>query len=464
MMKEQKESGKKGFAVLKITLAVAAVLALSILGFYIVRSGLLSMDGGNKGAPGGPQAGPPREVAVFTVKPERVVLTTELPGRVSASLVAEVRPQVSGIIQKRLFTEGSFVEAGKVLYQVDPAPFQAAVKNAEANLTGARETVKRAQAVLEANAARVEQQRLVLDLARTTRHRLESLAQEGAVSLRERDEGVTAAQVAEATLRSAEAQIKSDQGTVDVAKANIKQAEAALQTARINLGYTRIKAPISGRIGRSNATVGALVTAYQPVALGTIQLMDPVFVDVTQSTAELLRLRRRIDSGQLSHEGKFPDKVRLVLENGMEYARPGTFEFRDVTVDPSTGSVNLRVVFPNPEGILLPGMFVRAVVTEGVSELAILIPQQAVSRDPKGNPMTLVVDAEGKVASRMLTLDRAIGDQWLVSAGLAPGEQVIVEGMQWVRPGSAVKAVPFQKSETGPEVFDSTQNKTQQPA
>ena len=226
-------------------------------------------------------------------------------------------------------------------------------------------------------------------------------------------------------------------------EAGIQQAEAALKTARINLEYTRITAPISGRIGRSNITVGAAVTAYQPLALTTIQQLDPIYVDVQQSTADLLRLRRNLTHGRLNQDGESLNKVRLILEDGSIYPLEGTLQFRDVTVDPTTGSVALRVIFPNPEGVLLPGMFVHAVVKEGVSDQAILIPQQAVSRDQKGNPITLIVDADSKVQQRMLTLDRAIGDKWLVTKGLQQGDLVIVEGMQKVRAGASVKAVPF---------------------
>jgi membrane fusion protein (multidrug efflux system) len=250
----------------------------------------------------------------------------------------------------------------------------------------------------------------------------------------------------------------------DDAAAALKQTEADIQywkatveTARINLGYTSITAPISGRIGRSNVTEGALVTAHQPVALATIQQMDPMYVDVPQSTTEVLRLRRSLEDGSLSRNGQLRDKVRLLLEDGSRYSPEGTLQFRDVTVDPTTGSVILRVVIPNPKGILLPGMFVRAVVEEGVNEHALLIPQQGVSRDPKGNPYALIVDAGGKVRQRMITLDRAIGDAWLVSAGLAPGERVIVEGMQKVKPGVSVKAVPF---EADPEKNGGAQKKT----
>jgi membrane fusion protein (multidrug efflux system) len=227
-------------------------------------------------------------------------------------------------------------------------------------------------------------------------------------------------------------------------EADIQYYKATVETARINLGYTSVTAPISGRIGRSNVTEGALVTAYQPAALATIQQLDPMYVDVPQSTAELLRLRRRLEEGRLNHNGEIRNKVRLILDDDAKYPLEGALQFRDVTVDPTTGSVILRVVFPNPKGVLLPGMFVRTVVEEGVNERAILIPQQAVSRNPKGNPVALIVDAEGKVQQRMLTLDRAIGDAWLVSSGLASGDRVIVEGMQKVKPGASVKVVPFE--------------------
>jgi len=247
----------------------------------------------------------------------------------------------------------------------------------------------------------------------------------------------------------------------DDAAAALKQAEAeieiwkaAAETARINLGYTRVTAPISGRIGKSSVTDGALVTAYQPVALTTIQQLDPIYVDVPQSTTELLRLRRRLEDGRLMSDGTNQKKANLILEAGRAYPLEGTLQFRDITVDPTTGSVILRLVFPNPNALLLPGMFVRAVVIDGLSEQGILIPQQAVSRDTKGNPLALIVDAEAKVQQRMLRLDRAIGDKWLVTSGLAPGDRVIVEGLQRVRPGIPVKEVPFdagQKSGAGPQ-------------
>jgi len=216
-----------------------------------------------------------------------------------------------------------------------------------------------------------------------------------------------------------------------------------VQTARINLGYARVVSPISGRIGRSSVTDGAIVTAYQPVALATIQQLDPIYVDVPQSTTQLLRLQHRLKEKSLSRDGTGQNKVQLKLEDGALYPLEGTLQFQDISVDPTTGSVILRAVFPNPDGVLLPGMFVRGVAKEGVNAKAILIPQQAVSRDPRGNPMAMVVEADGKVGVRMLTLDRDIGDQWLVSAGLSPGDHVIMEGMQRVRPGATVKEVPF---------------------
>ncbi len=259
---------------------------------------------------------------------------------------------------------------------------------------------------------------------------------------------MTAAKVAEATLRAVEAQMEGSREAVAVAKAAIHQAEAALKTTRINLGYCSVIAPISGRVGKSNITEGAIVTAYQPVPMATIQQLDPIYVDVPQATTELLHLKHRLRDGSLNNGGNNHNKVRLILEDGTAYPLEGTLQFSDVTVDPTTGSVILRIVFPNPEGILLPGMFVRAVIKEGINEQAILVPQQGVSRDHGGKPSSLIVDTAGKVVQRMLTLDRAIGDKWLVSAGLAPGDRLIVEGMQRMRPGATVKAVLFEGTQT----------------
>jgi membrane fusion protein (multidrug efflux system) len=306
---------------------------------------------------------------------------------------------------------------------------------------------------LEASKAGVVRQKATLELARTNRWRYEELFKRSVISALQRDQAVTDCDVAEATLKSAEAQVKNDEEAVAVADAAIKQAEAAVEMARINLGYTRVVAPITGRIGKSAVTVGALVTAggsaQQPTALTTIQQLDPIYVDVPQSTTELLRLRRRVEQGQLHHNGKDQSKVRLILEDGSTYPLEGTLQFRDVTVDSTTGSVTLRVIVPNPKGHLLPGMFLRAVVQEGINNEAILIPQQAVSRDPMGNPIVLIVGTEGKAAQRTLTLDRAIGNRWLVTSGLASGERVIVEGVQKVRPGASVKVVLFQDGGTG---------------
>jgi membrane fusion protein, multidrug efflux system len=363
----------------------------------------LILGGCGKQNKGGPPPMP--EVAVVTIETKPVVTTTELAGLTSANLVAEVRPQVSGIIQKRLFTEGSDVKAGQALFQIDPALYKAAESNATAALA-------RSEANLSAIQLRAE--------------RLRELLAEKAVSKQDYDD--------------ASAALKQTQ-------ADIQYSKATLETARINLKYTTIIAPVSGRIGKSSVTEGALVTAQQPVALATIQQLDPMYVDVNQSTADILRLRRQLQEGQLDQNGRNQKKVQLILEDATKYPLEGTLQFRDITVDSTTGSVILRIVFPNPKGVLLPGMFVRAVVQEGVHKNAILIPQQAVSRDPKGNPLALIVDVNGKVQQMQLTLDRAIGDTWLVSSGLAPGERVIVEGMMKVKPGIPVKAVPFENGE-----------------
>ncbi len=349
-------------------------------------------------------APPPKpvvEVAFQTVTQASTVLTTELPGRTRAYLVAEIRPQVNGLIKKRLFQEGSNVKAGSTLYQIDPAPYQAALDQAKASLDVAESQ---------------------LPSIRSRAERLQSLVKLNAVGQQEAEEA---------------------QANNQKAIAGIALAKAAYQSARINLSYTPIKAPISGRIGVSNVTVGAMVTAYQATVLATIQQLDPIYVDVTQSSAELLRLRRSLDKGLLKKSDETSRKVKLMLEDGTAYPLAGNLQFRDVTVNPATGAVTLRIVFPNPDDVLLPGMFVRAIVEEGVNERAILVMQEAVSRDTKGNPMVLVVDKSEKVEARPVVVDRAIGNQWLIASGLAPGDRVIVEGMQKARPGVAVKAVPF---------------------
>lgn len=391
---------------------------------------------------------PPADVAIITVTQKPILLTTELPGRTSPYLIAEVRPQVSGLIVKRLFMEGSDVKVGQKLYEIDPAPFQAAMDHAMATLEATRKATDQTRAALTAARAGVARQQATVTFARTNRKRFEDLLKEKAVSDSDCEQAVTAAQVAEATFKATEAEVQSAQGAVAAAEAAIQQATAAVEIARINLAYTKIVAPISGRIGKSTVTDGAIVTAYQPVTLATIQQMDPIYVDVPQSTAEMLRLKRRLEDGRIFLKGTDLSQVRIIQEDGTAYPLEGVLQFRDVSVDPTTGSVILRMVFPNPEGALLPGMFVRAVIREGINEKAMLVPQQAVSRDPKGNPMALVVNATHQVEPRRLSLDRAFSNQWIVASGLVPGDRVIVEGMQKVRPGAEVKAVPFEESTT----------------
>lgn len=330
-------------------------------------------------------------VSVVTVGTQSLTLTNEMPGRTVPYRIAEIRPQVNGIILERLFEEGSQVEKGQILYRIDPAPYQAALDNAEANLVAIQ---------------------LRMD-------RFADLLPDHAVSQQDYDDAV----------------------------AGVKSWQAQVRAARINIDYTNITAPITGRIGRSNVTEGAIVTAYQPMYLATIQQLDPIYVDIPQSTAEVQRLRREFADGTLNQSGTGKNIVRLVEEDGVPYPLEGTLQFRDISVDPTTGSVILRAVFPNPNGVLLPQMFVRAIVNEGVTENAILVPQQGVSRDPKGDPFAWIVDAESKAQIRGLVLDRAVGDNWLVTEGLTPGDQLIVEGLQSLRrPGTRVQVVPFDQN------------------
>jgi len=412
--------------------------------FVVLCSGLLLTGCDQQQAP--PQR-PMPQVSFFTVQTGKIQLSTQLPGRTSAFQIAEIRPQVSGLILKRLFTEGSDVKTGEVLYQIDPAAFQAALDSAMANLDVAHKNVDRAKSALNASHAGLTRQQATLDLAKINYQRMEELYKDKAVSASDYDQAVTNAQVAEAALLAAKAQIDSDKTAIATAHAAVKQAEAALKTAKINLAYTKVTAPVSGRIGRSNVTSGAIVTAYQPVPLAIIQQLDPIYVDIPQSTADLLHLKSRLKDGRLQ-QGMEQNKVQLILEEGTIYPQEGTLQFSDVSVDPTTGSVILRALFPNPDGMLLPGMFVQTIIREGVNNQAILIPQQGVARDPKGNPYALLVDGSSKAAFRPLTLDRAIGDKWLVSAGLAPGDKVIVEGLLMLRPGTPVKATPFQSDKS----------------
>lgn len=414
----------------------------------LVSGGGPKQAGGPGGGPGGPPGGKPTpEVSFVTVQAEKVVLTTELPGRTAAFRTAEIRPQVSGIIQKRLFTEGADVKAGDMLYQIDPASFQAALDNASASHLAAQKAADRTQAALKAGIADLARLQATLTLARTNSNRAEELFKSKVNSAVQRDQAATEVAVAEATLAAAEAQVESSRSAVAAAQATIQQAEAAVKTARINMSYTKVTAPISGRIGKSNVTEGAVVTAYQSAALAVIQQLDPIYADVPQSTAKLLQLRK---SGQAAAD---KSKVSLMLEDGAAYPLEGTLQFSDVTVDPSTGSVTLRAVFPNPDGVLLPGMFVRTAIKEGEREAAVLVPQQGVSRNSKGNPFALLVNAENKAEMRPLVLERALGDKWLVSKGLASGDKVIVEGLLMLRPGTEVKAAPFgEKAVAAPPV------------
>lgn len=353
---------------------------------------LLACEEGGKGAPG---SSGPREVVIIKLEPRREVYTTALAGRIASFQVAEVRPQVGGILQQRLFTEGADVKAGQALYQIDPATYEAALDSAQAALMKA-----------EAN----------VTPARLKAERFRELLAIKAVSKQEYDD-------AQAAFKQAEADVAVNR--------------AAVKTARINLEYTKVRSPISGRIGKSAFTPGALVTANQAQALTSVRQLDPVYVDITQSSQDLLRLRAQFTNGELRSAAE-EAPVRLKLENGAMYPHEGRLQFTDVSVDESTGMVSLRALFPNPEHILLPGMYVRAVIAEGVDENALLVPQRALRRDPKGQASVLLVDG-GKVDVRLVDVGRTVGDSWQVLSGLKPGDRVIVEGGQNVRPGMSVK-------------------------
>ena len=346
-------------------------------------------------AAGGP---PAPAVTVVAVQTEAVPMVAELPGRTAPYLIAEVRPQVTGIVKQRHFNEGSEVKAGQTLYQIDPATYQAAHDSAKANLARAEANVY---------AARIKAERYA-DLVKIE-----------AVSKQANDD-------ANAALKQVQADVAS--------------ARAALDKARIDLDFTRVAAPIAGRIGRSTVTPGALVTANQADALATVQKLDPIYVDVTQSSAELLRLKRDLAEGRLQRAGGDTVPVKLVLEDGSEYGAEGKLAFSEVTVDQGTGSVTLRALFPNPKGELLPGMYVRARLAQGVKGDAVLVPHAALSHDPRGNAQVMVVNGESKVEARQVAAEQSLGDKWVVTAGLAGGERVIVEGLQRVRPGAQVQA------------------------
>jgi membrane fusion protein (multidrug efflux system) len=348
------------------------------------------------GAQQAPPQGGPGQVTVVTLKNEPVALTRELPGRSSAYQVAEVRPQVNGIVAKRLFEEGSMVKAGQPLYQIEDATYRAAAASAQAQ-------VQRASANAEQ--------------ARLAARRIAELAKVNAVSAQENEN-------AQAALKTAEADLSA--------------ARASLQQANVTLGYARITAPISGRIGKSTVTQGALVTANQEAALAVVNQLDPIYVDLAQSAAELTQLRRELDSGKLTSNSQLP--VKILLDDGTPFEHEGVLEFSEVSVDPSTGSFGLRVKVANPDGVLLPGMFVRASIGNGIRESGLLVPMQGIARDAKGNTNAMVVDGEGKVAVRPVSVSRTVGDKWLVEDGLKAGDKVIVEGLQKIGPGMPVNA------------------------
>ncbi|MEK8028797.1 efflux RND transporter periplasmic adaptor subunit [Pseudaquabacterium rugosum] len=343
-----------------------------------------------------PPARGPVEVGTVTLKTQDVALPTELAGRTSAALASEVRPQVSGLIQARRFEEGARVQVGQVLYEIDAAPYRAALDQAKAALLNAQATV---------HSTKLKDQRYA------------ALAADEGVARQDADDAHAAWLQAVAA---------------------VEQQKAALETARINLGYTQVRAPITGRIGTSSVTPGALVTASQSTALATIRALDPIHVDLTQSSADLLQLRRAMAAGGLQSGSA---EVSLTLEDGSRYPLKGRLKFAEVAVDEATGSVTLRAQFPNPESVLLPGMYVRATLDQAVARAAILAPQQGITRDPKGKATALVVGTDGKVAQRDVTTTRALGDQWLIASGLAAGDRLIVQGTSKVRAGDAVKVV-----------------------
>ena len=362
-----------------------------------------------------PPAKPAVQVGVVTLQPQQVSVTTELPGRTTAFLTADVRPQVNGLITKRIFIEGADVKAGEQLYQIDPAIYQATYDSAVA-------TLAHNQAALAS--------------ARAKSARYKPLAAAQAVSRQDYDDAVAA--TAEAV-------------------ADIGTAQASIEQAKINLVYTKVTAPISGRIGRSSVTPGALVTANQTTVLATVTQLDPIYVDLNQPATTLLRLRQELATGKLQKVGPNQAKIELILEDGSKYPVPGTLQFSEVTVDQSTGSVIQRAVFPNPKAFLLPGMFVTAHIEEGISENGILVPQQGVMRDPKGQASIFLVGADNKVALRTIHTDRAIGDKWLVTDGVSAGDRVIVTGLQKVMPG-----VPVHATEMTPDALEATASKENQ--
>lgn len=367
----------------------------------VVPALLLALSACSQGAEQGQNGGapPPTGVSFVTVQEQPVALSTELPGRTAAFETSDVRPQVNGLVLARLFTEGDLVRAGEPLYRIDAAPYQAQVASARAALARARSTVASTAA-----------------LAR----RYGELVKINAIARQEYENALAAAAQA---------------------RADVAAQQAALRAAEIDVGRTTVRAPISGRIGRSIYTTGALVTAQQTAPLATIQRLDPIYIDIQQSSADLLRLREQVMAGQLSRAGA--TRVRLRLETGSMYPQEGTLRFADVTVDPTTGSQTIRAQVPNPTGLLLPGMFVRAVLPEGTQARAMLVPQRAVSRDERGNATVMVVGSANKAEPRVITAARTQGDSWIVTGGLKPGDRVIVEGGMMLRPGMPVTPSPW---------------------
>ncbi len=395
-----------------------------------VRSGRILLAGGfvllslvackDQATTGTPPAAPKPQVGVVVLRPQSVAITAELPGRTNASFVAEVRPQVGGIIQERVFKEGGEVAAGDPLYLIDPATYRAALDSAVA-------TRQRAEAAVPSAEAKVE--------------RYQSLAKQNAVAKQDLDDAVA---------------------TLAQAKAAVAVAAADEATARINLEHTRITAPIAGRIDKSTLTRGALVTASQTTVLTTIRTLEPIYVDITQSSRRLLDLRQAIAAGRVKIAGDNV-KVRLRLENGSIYPLPGRLAFSEANVSETTGTYTLRAEFPNPDRILLPGMYVRATVEEGIAENSWLVPQRAVSRDTKGEPVALFVGADDKVEQRVLELGAGVGNNWLVSKGISDGDRVIVEGIQNARPGASVQPVEVTIDENSGEVRERKQGSLSRP-
>ncbi|MCR6479302.1 efflux RND transporter periplasmic adaptor subunit [Variovorax sp. ZS18.2.2] len=375
------------FALLLTALAIAALAGCS-------RTSVET-----PGAAKAAAAAPEKEVGAITLKHETLALSTELPGRTAAPVIAEIRPQVGGILKERLFTEGSQVKAGQVLYQLDPASLQAAHASAQASVRKAESALATARTVAKRNA---------------------ELVKIDAISRQVFDES-----------QAAEQQAEADLGV----------ARAAEQTTRIQLGYTRITSPITGWAELSTVTPGALVTANQTAAMTTVQQLDPIHVHVTQSSSELLRLKRELASGRLQRANGAEASIQLLLEDGSKYPHAGRLTFSGVTVDAGTGSVTLRAVVPNPDRLLMPGMYVRAVLQEGVNQAALLVPQQAVTRAPDGSASALVIDTENKVAKRPISVGRAVGTHWQVIDGLAAGDRVMMEGSQRVKVGDKVRVV-----------------------